>query len=275
MVAAGYFCYQTISETHYISFLHTEYPFHLQWDLYKIIQCPKITLSNGAVGFHNIAQQICCVHVGPALIIITNTKEKDAVITCSVLSKCIWMYQLLEKNVVGKILTNRGPSSWNTISYPKLPAFKFVQEGGSPEFSLISASSQGASYQIRKIAGCACAGSAGNISPCRRIQRKPRVSDAGMHHSTWCMSGLLTRGGGENVPGIPSACAPAIWRIWQEAHANVMAVKVSKSLKNLDATIDLNCNHGNSLPLTSQWLLCYQIFRYPNPILGNPFTDKD
>ena len=81
-----------------------------------------------------------------------------------------------------------------------------------------------ASYQIRKIAGCACAGNAGNVSPRRRIQRKTRVSDPRMHHSTcvthvpWCMSGLLTRGGGENVPGIPGACAPAIWRIWQEAH---------------------------------------------------------
>ena len=81
-----------------------------------------------------------------------------------------------------------------------------------------------ASYQIRKIAGCACAGNAGNVFPCRRIQRKPRVSDPGMHHGTcvkhvpWCMSGLLTRGGEENVPGIPGACATAIWRIWQEAH---------------------------------------------------------
>ena len=82
-----------------------------------------------------------------------------------------------------------------------------------------------ASYQIRKIAGCACAGNAGNVFPRRRIQRKPRVSNPGMHHGTcvthvpWCMSGLLNRGGGENVPGIPGACAPAIRRIWQEAHS--------------------------------------------------------
>ena len=80
------------------------------------------------------------------------------------------------------------------------------------------------SYQIRKIAGCACAGNAGNVFPCRRFQRKPLVSDPGMHHDTcvthvpWCMSGSLTCGDGENVPGIPSACAPAILRIWQEAH---------------------------------------------------------
>ena len=81
-----------------------------------------------------------------------------------------------------------------------------------------------ASYQIRKIVGCACAGNAGNVSPRRRFQRKPLVSDPGMHHGTcvthvpWCMSGSLTRGDGENVPGIPGACAPAILRIWQEAH---------------------------------------------------------
>ena len=43
-----------------------------------------------------------------------------------------------------------------------------------------------------------------------RLQRKPIVSYPGMHHGTCvthvlcCMSGSLTRGGGENVPG---ACA--------------------------------------------------------------------
>ena len=81
-----------------------------------------------------------------------------------------------------------------------------------------------ASYQIRKIAGCACAGNAGNVFPRGRFQRKPLVSDPGMHHGTcvthvpWCMSGSLTCGDEENVPGIPGACAPAILRIWQEAH---------------------------------------------------------
>ena len=49
--------------------------------------------------------------------------------------------------------------------------------------------------------------------PRHRLQRKPLVSDPGIHHGTcathvpWCLSGLLTRGGGENVPGIPGACA--------------------------------------------------------------------
>ena len=90
--------------------------------------------------------------------------------------------------------------------------------------SLIVTMTAWASYQIRKIAGCACAGNAGNVFPRRRFQRKPIVGDPGMHHGTcvthvpWCMSGSLTCGDGENVPGIPGTCAPAILRIWQEAH---------------------------------------------------------
>ena len=49
--------------------------------------------------------------------------------------------------------------------------------------------------------------------PRHGLQRKPLVSDPGMHHDTcvmhvtWCMSGLLTRSGGENVCGIPAARA--------------------------------------------------------------------
>ena len=70
-----------------------------------------------------------------------------------------------------------------------------------------------ASCQIRKIAGCTCAGNAGNVFLTYRLQRKPQVSDPGMHHGTcvthvpWCMSESLIRGRGENVPGIPGACA--------------------------------------------------------------------
>ena len=49
--------------------------------------------------------------------------------------------------------------------------------------------------------------------PSHRIQKKSPVSDPAMHPGTcitnvpWCMSGSLTRGGMENVPGIPGACA--------------------------------------------------------------------
>ena len=60
--------------------------------------------------------------------------------------------------------------------------------------------------------------------PHHRLQRKPLISDPGMHHGTcvthvpWCMSGSLTRGSGENVPGIPAHAQPAILRILQKAH---------------------------------------------------------
>ena len=46
-----------------------------------------------------------------------------------------------------------------------------------------------------------------------QFQRRSLVSDPGMHHGTcvahvpWCMSGSLTRGCVENVPGIPGSCA--------------------------------------------------------------------
>ena len=82
-------------------------------------------------------------------------------------------------------------------------------------FEIRATSSRGpwASYQIRKIAGYACAGNTGNVFPATDLKRKPLVSDPGMHHSTcathvpWCMSGSLTRYGGGNVPGIPGACS--------------------------------------------------------------------
>ena len=44
--------------------------------------------------------------------------------------------------------------------------------------------------------------------PRHQLQRKPLLSDPGMHHGTcvthvpWCMSGSLSHGGGENVPGM-------------------------------------------------------------------------
>ena len=73
-----------------------------------------------------------------------------------------------------------------------------------------------------------------------RLQRKPLVTDPNMHHDTcvthvpWCMSGSLTRAGGENVPGILGACATRnftflaigpwhlLWRHWRILHHLVM-----------------------------------------------------
>ena len=48
--------------------------------------------------------------------------------------------------------------------------------------------------------------------PRNQLQKKPIASDLDMHHGMcvthvpWCMSGSLTHGGVENVPGIPGAC---------------------------------------------------------------------
>ena len=63
--------------------------------------------------------------------------------------------------------------------------------------------------------------------PCHWLQRKPLASVPIMHHGTymtyvpWCMSGSLTRGGGQTVPGIPGACTTRNLRIlargpWKE-----------------------------------------------------------
>ena len=47
--------------------------------------------------------------------------------------------------------------------------------------------SQWASCRIGKIAGCACAGNAGNVFLGTKLQRKSLVSDPGMHHGTFVM----------------------------------------------------------------------------------------
>ena len=49
-------------------------------------------------------------------------------------------------------------------------------------------------------------GMAGTFPPID-CKGKPLDSDPGMPHEPWCMPGSLTCSGGENVPGIPGACA--------------------------------------------------------------------
>ena len=70
-----------------------------------------------------------------------------------------------------------------------------------------------------------------HVFPRDRLERKPLVNDPDMHlgtcvtHVPWCMSGSLTRGRGENVPGIPGACDPQFcvsgkrpMREWQDCN---------------------------------------------------------
>ena len=60
--------------------------------------------------------------------------------------------------------------------------------------------------------------------PNYRLQRKPPVSHHSMYHGTcvthvMCyMSGSLTRGGGENVTGIPGACATRNFKYLTSVH---------------------------------------------------------
>ena len=67
-----------------------------------------------------------------------------------------------------------------------------------------------ASCHIRKIAGCACAGNAGNVFPAtdfkgnRELAIPACITARALRME--CMSGSLSRGDGENVPGIPGAC---------------------------------------------------------------------
>ena len=99
-------------------------------------------------------------------------------------------YASNNKTHIWKATITRAPSSLKVLKAAELNSFPYAPW---------------ASYQIRIIAGCACAGNAGNVFPHCRLQRKPLVSDPDKHHGTcvthvpWCMSGSLTRGGGENV----------------------------------------------------------------------------
>ena len=100
-----------------------------------------------------------------------------------------------------------------------------------------------------------------------RLQRKPLVSYPGMHHGTcvthvpWSMSGSLTRGGGGNVPGIPSACATRnftyLVRCPLAALYRFHSSCISKTLLPHQYETNLVANGGNAdmecIPLTHYW----------------------
>ena len=70
-----------------------------------------------------------------------------------------------------------------------------------------------ASYQIRKVARCACDENAGNVLPVtdfkgnRWLAIPPCINGTCVTHVPLLMSGSLTRAGLKNIPGIPGACA--------------------------------------------------------------------
>ena len=130
-----------------------------------------------------------------------------------------------------------------------------------------------ASCQIRNIAGCACAWNAGNVFPRCRLQRKLLVSDPGMHHGTcvthvpWCTSVSLTRGGGENVLGIPRACAPAIVRICTRPIELIIAIRMRPPENHVSNYKKPDCLFNGLFMLTAKehhrlkLLALYQGFR--------------
>ena len=81
--------------------------------------------------------------------------------------------------------------------------------------------------------------------PRKRLQRKPLVSEPSMHHGTcvthvpWCMSGSLTRGVVENVPGIPGAYA---------THNFTYLVRGPYTNISLDMSHRLDLHAGSTIP---------------------------
>ena len=125
-----------------------------------------------------------------------------------------------------------------------------------------------ASYRIRKIVGCACAGNAGKCFRRYRLKRKRLVSDPGVHHGTcvthvpWCMSGSLARGGGGDVPGIPGACATRNFAYlargqWRKYQWYVIMVPLWKNLCQKCRAFTTTSHHKVDDIGILEWFVCY------------------
>ena len=151
-----------------------------------------------------------------------------------------------------------GPAFW-TRSYhisfgmPPSSSGKLSVLRAACHYSFIMVNIAWASYQIRKIAGCACAGNAGNVSPRRRLQRKTLVSDPVMHHGTcvthvpWCMSGSLTSCGGETFPAFPAHAHPQFYVSGKrpiENHERIVILFTLRQLNEWFSQWRLMCMYG-------------------------------
>ena len=117
--------------------------------------------------------------------------------------------QLHKANVMAVDGSFQEPNPQQATDWPSFPGIFQV----SPDSQITTRFCTWASYQIRKIAGCACARKTGKVFLTTHFTGNCLlVSDPGMHHGMcmrhvmWCMSGSLTRVGRESVPGISSAC---------------------------------------------------------------------
>ena len=131
-----------------------------------------------------------------------------------------------------------------------------------------------ASYQIREIAGCACAGNAGNLSPATTSNEtaglRSRHASRHVHHARAVIHvGIANPRWRGKFPGIPAQ--PSIWRIWQEAHAAGRGVRrmrcqdvCSKSILYKAKIIGVNrCSNGGNIIFALLcwviWPKCYQV----------------
>ena len=93
----------------------------------------------------------------------------------------------------------RDAGGFDCLLYRLILIIVTIVEGSGPSNSRLR---NGEIYHINQIKICAEF----------RLQRKTLINDPDMHHGTcvthvpWCISGSLTRGDEENVPGIPDAC---------------------------------------------------------------------
>ena len=115
--------------------------------------------------------------------------------------------------------------------------------------------------------------------PRQRLQRKPLLSDPGIHNGTcvtrvpWCMSRLLTRSGGENVPGIPGACATRYFTYLARGPLDQPCDDHSVSEVNLqDITVNISASVMTSpeswpMPLIRRCILLIQICGFLSEII--------
>ena len=112
--------------------------------------------------------------------------------------------------------------------------------------------------------------------PRQRLQRKPLVSDPGMHHGTcvthvpWCMSGSLTRAGGENVPGIPGACATHSFTYLSRGPWNMCSDPIERYYTLTIKELEVCWPPSLAIPWSACWLqggMCLASYNSPDTMV--------
>ena len=153
-----------------------------------LVKCIDCHMKSGIMDKSQIKkkQSSCCYSINPGLLdlptFVGNTAHDNLI------RHQMWTRPWIEKNPVW--LLTRHSQTWLHLSEI------WMQHGPLTRYvKLRVVHAPGAVHQ--------------ELFPRHRLQRKLLVGDHGtcVTHVSWCMSGSLTRGGGENVPGIPGTCA--------------------------------------------------------------------